>query len=440
MKKRFWILTIFLLLITCNLFINSYGLFETNNDAEIIQETGKWVIKLNNVDISSEVTNNFTIDDFYYAANSNVESGYIAPGVDGYFDITIDPKGTDVAVKYSIYIDLSGNYLDNISFSVEDLSNGNATLIALNTYAGVISLNDIKNDETVTIRVNISWDDNELYDEDDTLMSENNRFIPIPVEVNVIQYLGEDITSSLTYTDSECFNFNTGVIDEYYSNIGNDVDNDSCPLNVSIPNKINDVTVTEISNAAFLNSNINSLVLPNTITSIGNNAFKGNNISGKLDLSYLNNLVLGTEVFSDNAISSIKLPNNVVNIPNGLFKNNNISGVLDIRYLSNLTSIGSDSFNNNNISSIKFNGSITGIGSGAFSNNSLTEVIIPESITSIGSNAFYKSDLSNSSLSKIVNKTGLAFDWNLIINGVSDTSFETGIVSSEYGDVVITNN
>ena len=75
---------------------------------------------------------------------------------------------------------------------------------------------------------------------------------------------------------------------------------------------------------------------------------------------------------------------------------------------------------------------MTTIGNYAFCGNYLTSVEIPSSVTTIGERAFYVSSYSNKNLSKIINSTGLSFDWGSIINGTSSTNytFETGTVAS----------
>ena len=64
------------------------------------------------------------------------------------------------------------------------------------------------------------------------------------------------------------------------------------------------------------------------------------------------------------------------------------------------------------------------IGNTAFSGNQLTNVTIPSSVTKIEFLAF----ANNPNLTKIVNKTGKAFDWNLICGATSGAAFVTGIV------------
>ena len=69
----------------------------------------------------------------------------------------------------------------------------------------------------------------------------------------------------------------------------------------------------------------------------------------------------------------------------------------------------------------------------------LMAIAIP-SVTSIGTDAFRKEiiyDNYNSSLTKIVNKTGRKFDWKSITGGPSEANFDYGNVENWYGDIEV---
>ena len=176
--------------------LKTYALLQSTGTGKTSEDVGKWVIKLNGTDISSGIVNDFVIDDVTYTDNSNVANGYIAPGRSGYADITLDPSGTQVSVRYDITIDLaSTNYASNIQFSVTDLSGGNAIMTSPNTYSGVISLAGISAGNTITLRININWLNDVNYNTNDTdLGTVKDNALTIPVTVRVVQYLGETIT------------------------------------------------------------------------------------------------------------------------------------------------------------------------------------------------------------------------------------------------------
>lgn len=70
------------------------------------------------------------------------------------------------------------------------------------------------------------------------------------------------------------------------------------------------------------------------------------------------------------------------------------------------------------------------ISGGAFTYVGMKEIVIPENVETIEASAFNKNTWSRN-LSKIINKTGKAFDWGLIINNVSGYNFVTGTVYSQ---------
>ena len=98
MKKKLYIIGLILLIITFIVIKNTYALFETNATADAGFQVGKWVIKLNNKDISLDKL--ITLDDFVFNNSSHTEEGYFAPGSSGEFEIDIDVSNSDVAVEY----------------------------------------------------------------------------------------------------------------------------------------------------------------------------------------------------------------------------------------------------------------------------------------------------------------------------------------------------
>lgn len=195
-KKYLWLIVIIFLIISIGFIFKTYALLESNGTGEASEDVGKWVIKLNGTDISNGINENFVINNIIYTDNENVADGYIAPGRSGYFDIILDPSGTQVAVRYDIKIDLaSTTYAPNVQFSINDLSGGNAILTAENTYSGVVDLNSIAANTTITLRLNLTWQNNESYDSQDSdLGTTKGNKISVPVNIRVSQYLGETIT------------------------------------------------------------------------------------------------------------------------------------------------------------------------------------------------------------------------------------------------------
>lgn len=192
-KLKLWILFLVFLSITAYLISSSYALFETDASGDKEIDIGKWIIKLNDIDISTGTSNTFTVDSFTYTPNTHIKNGYIAPGRSGYFDIILDPAGTEVSVRYDVTLSPATELEDNILYSVTT-SNGDIVMTGPNTYSGVFSISQIENEETLVLRINLDWTNDVDYNETDTelgLVWENS--ISVPVEVYVAQYLGETL-------------------------------------------------------------------------------------------------------------------------------------------------------------------------------------------------------------------------------------------------------
>lgn len=195
MKKIYVCMALFLLVLTIVIILKTYALFESKTSLNVQSDVGKWIILINDTDITSGANTKFSVNEVVWNPSDNVKSGKLAPGVSGYFDIVIDPTDTDVSVRYDIDFDFSEFENTNIVVSsVEEVNNKTIVKTGQNKYTGVIPLNEIKDGVTNTIRVNIKWDNNEENNEyDSEIGSTANVVKNIPVTVNVSQYLGETI-------------------------------------------------------------------------------------------------------------------------------------------------------------------------------------------------------------------------------------------------------
>ena len=192
MRKQLWAVSILLFVVLILVVCNSYGLFENNATATEQNPVGGWTINLNDILISESGQTTINIDEFVYDSSTTINDGYIAPGRSGYFDLILDPSGTDVAIKYEITFNLDELYEDNITYSVDMLSGESATQVDENTYVGVITLDDIDDGETISLRVHVNWlNDETLNDPDTELGIVLNNKISIPINIKLVQYLGE---------------------------------------------------------------------------------------------------------------------------------------------------------------------------------------------------------------------------------------------------------
>lgn len=203
--RKIWVLTsLIMILVTLYVINDTYAKYYSEANATIEQTIGKWIVKLNDTNIATgEQIEDFIINDFQYETSENVIDGKIAPGRTGYFDIVIDTTEASVAVIYDVSIDISGLEINeslNISKHtvLKDENEDDTAIIrtAENTYTGIVSIDDVKNKKTNTVRIYVEWQNDEtgLNDEKDTSLGNiKDTQISIPVTVKVSQYLGEKI-------------------------------------------------------------------------------------------------------------------------------------------------------------------------------------------------------------------------------------------------------
>lgn len=187
------VLLIIIFIILIYAILSTFATFRSEFTGDMKIDNATWKILVNSTDISSNAVKEFVIDDIEIDESQGVEPGKLAPGLKGNFNILIDPTETDVSIMYEIKFDTTDINATNIRIdSVKETMAGN-TLIKSdsNTYVGIISLDDIKNNLTNNIQVTLFWCDDG--NEDINIGSIPNHKINIPVQVRVSQYLGEEI-------------------------------------------------------------------------------------------------------------------------------------------------------------------------------------------------------------------------------------------------------
>lgn len=188
-RLKLLLLALVSLLIVLIVIGKTYALLESKVNGQMSVNSGSWNIKINNKLISNELGKEFNLSDIIYdESNDNIENGYFAPGKSGYFNIILDPTGTDVAIDYQIIIDINeDNFPSNIKVNVENLTDDSEIIRDNNVFSGLISLDDIKKNKLIKLKLNLIWEDNEQYNESDSELGlkENNKLkVPIRVVLN----------------------------------------------------------------------------------------------------------------------------------------------------------------------------------------------------------------------------------------------------------------
>lgn len=195
-KRILIIIILFMIFVVAYKLVNTYALFYSEGNGVIEQKNATWRIYVNNQNITSKNSNKFTVDTFNLEENSHVAPGKIAPNTTGSFNLLIDPKNTDVSVKYSVKLDKTKLINDRIKIVSVQETTGNTSLIMTDedTYTGVMKLEEIKAGKTNNIKVIITWENDESNNKMDTAVGTvNNYKISIPIEFIATQYLGEEI-------------------------------------------------------------------------------------------------------------------------------------------------------------------------------------------------------------------------------------------------------
>ena len=171
---------------------NTYGLFESKKEIDIDKSVAKWNIYINDNNLNT--TETFTIDNFTFQETDTVAKDKIAPGILGWFDILIDARDTQVSIIYEITFDFTSLPSNITVEKIEEINGREIIKTGPNTYSNYITLDDINNNVKDTIRVHITWNNDEESNENDTNIGIiKNNSIKIPVSITVSQYLNDII-------------------------------------------------------------------------------------------------------------------------------------------------------------------------------------------------------------------------------------------------------
>lgn len=177
---------LFLLILSFNI---TYGLFESNKDFNANMNVAKFNLFVNNNNIVD--TKSFNINNITVLNNENVLDGKIAPGVRGYFELILDPKDSDVSIYYEVSLDTKDVLNDGIILDGVESDSGSLIKVDKNTYAGVFTLDEIKNKVQKNIKIYFSWVNNDEVLDD--IKYADGLKCDIKTNVKASQYFGENI-------------------------------------------------------------------------------------------------------------------------------------------------------------------------------------------------------------------------------------------------------
>ena len=120
-----------------------------------------WKILLNDHDISDNAQLSSLINPIY-ENNNNVESGVIAPGSEGYFDLEIDATHTQVSFNYTISINSAEDSdVTDLVISGYKIDDGQIVTVnnGINNLSNTVSYNEP--DKVINLRIYFKWKEGE---------------------------------------------------------------------------------------------------------------------------------------------------------------------------------------------------------------------------------------------------------------------------------------
>lgn len=193
MRKYLFLLFILLFCFTCYEVVTSLALLETNQSLVSEAAVGKWNITVNGANAQEDI--HFDVTSVNVVSDPNVLEGYMAPSSTAYFNILLVPNDTDVSFRYDISIDWNNISNDEITLLGITEENGHDIIqTGKGVYSGKLSYSEILNGDTLNLRVDVKWNNNEDNNYTDSEYGVYpGKQISIPLSVHLIQYNGEDI-------------------------------------------------------------------------------------------------------------------------------------------------------------------------------------------------------------------------------------------------------
>ncbi len=110
-KKDLRFIILFVVIVSCcllYLFQASYAKYRRAVSGSVHGDIASWQIKVNGEDIMNKKTLNTTITPFFPEDETHAED-VIAPGVEGYYTISIDASNVDVPFRVTIFSEVAEN-------------------------------------------------------------------------------------------------------------------------------------------------------------------------------------------------------------------------------------------------------------------------------------------------------------------------------------------
>lgn len=186
-SKKVVVIALLLALTMCLYYVaGTYAKYTSQATANSEIGVAKWAVKLGEVDIASGATDFSSELTLEPDSSTTVKAGKIAPGTTASGSFTIDPTGTEVAVKYSVEIGeiaYSGIAANKPNVTITKVMAGTTELTknAAGKYEGNIALDGA----AVEIKLTATW--TSTSDAADTVTGYEAGTLTVPVTVTVEQ-------------------------------------------------------------------------------------------------------------------------------------------------------------------------------------------------------------------------------------------------------------
>ena len=185
----------------------TYSLFETEREAVVTSPIAKWNVLVNNALITNNYgqENTFNLGSIDWNSGGHVRTGKAAPGSVGTFEIEIDPTDTEVSFLYELEIDTSLLHNDAIVIQSVTEEDGHEFIrTGESTYVGIARYSDISDGDTYNISIAIVWNNDEANNDSDYELGKRAEdTISIPVNLNIVQYIGDEVITPYVSGDND---------------------------------------------------------------------------------------------------------------------------------------------------------------------------------------------------------------------------------------------
>ena len=191
------VFVLLLILGACFLYWGSkvtYTSYESQIEGSASSQTAGIKIKINGFDVfdsSTSLDNRIILDNTTWVS-THTRAEKISPGSSGTIDLELDPTGSEVAILYEFqFVDKLIDEDKLLNFDSITCDDTGFTRTAIDTYSGILTLDDVLDGKKVNISVDFYFD----YLTDIEGITEDNQSFDDLFEINfhAIQYNGETL-------------------------------------------------------------------------------------------------------------------------------------------------------------------------------------------------------------------------------------------------------